>query len=396
MMRHVAANTTIPIPKIYYHGTAAENPSGTGPFIIMEYIDHETDMSDLLNDPTLEIGDLQMIDPNIPEEILEKLYGQMANILLQLSTLSLPRIGSLVQDADGSCSVSGRPLTQYMNALAGWICSGSASLPSGPYSTDKEWYCALADMLVMQLNHQRNHGTIDEDDARDKYVARHLFRKLAYDGRLTSEPAGERREPTFYIYSEDLRPTNVLIDKNFRVTSVIDWEFAYAATEAFSSDPPWWLLLRKPEDWPGGYEAWMNTYQPRLEVFLRVLENEENKLRSNSATGFAPANSSTPLSQRMRKSWESKTWMINYTARNGCVFDHLYWKYLDSWFFGPNEKEDHRERLNLFTEKEIEAMECFVKRKMKQKKGWKYIDWDALNVPAQHGGRHSLVASGQR
>ncbi|KAI0453048.1 hypothetical protein F5B21DRAFT_481380 [Xylaria acuta] len=352
----------------------------------MDYIDHEMDMSDFLNDPTLEIGDLQIIDPNITEERLEKLYGQMANTLLQLSTLSFSRIGSLIQGADGNCSVSGRPLTQYMNALAGWICSDSAALPSGPYSTDKEWYCALADMHLMQLNHQRNDGIIDEDDARDRYVARHLFRKLARDGRLTSELAEERSEPTFYIYSEDLRPTNVLIDKDCRVTGVIDWEFAYAAPEAFSSDPPWWLLLRKPEDWPGGYEAWMNAYEPRLEIFLRVLENEESKLWSNSTSGSTPASSTTPLSRRMRKSWESKTWMVNYAARNGCVLDHLYWKYLDSRFFGPNEKEDHRARLGLFTEKEIEAMESFVKRKMKEKKGWKYIDWNALKEPAQLDG----------
>ncbi|KAI1758058.1 phosphotransferase family protein [Xylaria castorea] len=383
MMRYVAANTTIPVPKVYHHGTAAENPSGTGPFIIMDYVDHEKDMSDILNDPTLETGDLQIIDPNIAEEKLEKLYEQMANILLQLSRLSFSRIGSLIQDADGSFSLSGRPLTQYMNVLAGWMCSDFVPLSLGPYSTDKEWYCALADMHLMQLNHQRNGGIIDEDDARDKYVARHLFRELAYDGWLTLELVEEGSEPTFYIYSGDLRPTNVLIDKDFCVTGVIDWEFAHAAPKAFSSDPPWWLLLRKPEDWPGGYEAWMNAYQPRLELFLRVLENEESKLWGNSTTGSMPASSDTPLSQRMRKSWENRTWMINYAARNGCVFDHLYWKYLDSRFFGSSEKKGHRARLSLFTKKEIEAMEYFVKGKMKENVGWKYIDWDALNVPAQ-------------
>ncbi|KAF5129767.1 hypothetical protein E5D57_006098 [Metarhizium anisopliae] len=59
----------------------------------------------------------------------------------------------------------------------------------------------------------------------------------------------------FRLYSEDLRPSNVLIDKDLRVVGVIDWEFAYAAPASFSSDPPWWLLLKSPEYWPGGGEG---------------------------------------------------------------------------------------------------------------------------------------------
>lgn len=35
-MRYIAENTTIPVPKVYHYGTAAENPIGIGPFIIME------------------------------------------------------------------------------------------------------------------------------------------------------------------------------------------------------------------------------------------------------------------------------------------------------------------------------------------------------------------------
>ncbi|ELR07288.1 hypothetical protein GMDG_08359 [Pseudogymnoascus destructans 20631-21] len=33
MMKYVAANTTIPVPKIYGRGTAEKNPTGLGPFI---------------------------------------------------------------------------------------------------------------------------------------------------------------------------------------------------------------------------------------------------------------------------------------------------------------------------------------------------------------------------
>ena len=64
----------------------------------MEYIDHDTDLGAALNTPTLNLEDRPILDPSIDIEKLEMLYGQLADILLQLSQLSLPRIGSLGSD----------------------------------------------------------------------------------------------------------------------------------------------------------------------------------------------------------------------------------------------------------------------------------------------------------
>ncbi|KAK8076641.1 phosphotransferase family protein [Apiospora phragmitis] len=87
----------------------------------------------------------------------------------------------------------------------------------------------------------RNDAVDDEEDARDKYVDRQLFRRLASKGRLASgfeaKDAPDAASSTFRLFSEDLRPTNVLIDKDLRVVGVIDWEFVYSAPAQFSSDP---------------------------------------------------------------------------------------------------------------------------------------------------------------
>ena len=90
-MRHVAAHTTIPIPHVYHHGTAAENPTDLGPFIIMDYVEHHQNMSRALLDPERHIDKRPIPNPAITEEKLEFLYCQMANILLQLSKLSFPQ-----------------------------------------------------------------------------------------------------------------------------------------------------------------------------------------------------------------------------------------------------------------------------------------------------------------
>ncbi|KAF5137917.1 Altered inheritance of mitochondria protein 9, mitochondrial [Metarhizium anisopliae] len=384
-MRYVAANTTIPVPKIYHYGTAAENPTSLGPFIIMDYIEHDRTMSDALNDPLLGPDESHVLDANISEQKLEFLYRQMANIILQLSTLSFPQIGSLVQDKDRTFSISGRPLIQNMNSLVEFAGVVPSVLPLQQYCTSTEWYAAMADMHLAQITFQHNDAVLDEDDVRDKFVARQLFRRLASSGLLALgfDPEQQSyREAMFRLYSEDLRPSNVLIDQDLRVVGVIDWEFAYAAPAQFSFDPPWWLLLKSPEYWPGGYDSWMEAYEPRLNTFLSVLEGEEKKKKMQSSSSHT-RDTGMPLSQLMRKSWESKTWMINYAARNSWAFDFIFWRYLDCAYFGQNEGGDYQRRLDLLSKEEMEAMEALVKIKMEESADRTLIQWDHDSAVAQ-------------
>ncbi|KAK2597439.1 hypothetical protein QQS21_005987 [Conoideocrella luteorostrata] len=386
-MRYIAANTTIPVPKIYHYGTAAENPTGLGPFIIMDYIEHDRTMSEALNDPLLKAEESHVLDANISEQKLKFLYRQMANIILQLSTLSFSHIGSLVQNKDETFSVSGRPLIQNMNSLVEFASVTPSLLPSQQYCTSSEWYTAMADMHLAQIVFQHNDAVLDEEDVRDKYVARQLFRRLASSGKLAFGFNPEQQhyhEPMFRLYSEDLRPSNVLIDQDLRVVGVIDWEFAYAAPAQFSIDPPWWLLLKSPDYWPDGYDVWMEVYEPRLNTFLSVLEEQEEKERENKQDlSCAKNNMTLPLSQLMRKSWQSKTWMINYAARNSWAFDFIFWRYLDCVYFGQNESGDYQKRLGLLAKEEIEAMEALVKIKMEENANRTLIQWDHDSAVAQ-------------
>jgi hypothetical protein len=370
-MRYVAANTTIPVPHVYHYGTAAENPTGLGPFIIMDYIEHHQNMSRELLDPERAADKRPILDPNISAEKLEFLYSQTASILLQLSFLMFPRIGSLVEKEGRTfISVKGRPLIVNMNDLVVHTNAPASILPSQPCASASEWYRALADMHMAQLAFQRNDAVEDEGDARDKYVARQLFRKLAAERRLASDP---KSDDGFTLFSEDFRPANILLDEDLRVVGVIDWEFAYAAPTQFSFDPPWWLLLEEPEHWAGGYRAWMEAYEPRLRTFLRALEAEEEKMaaakvaekvgRLSLASG---GKTEAPFSQRMRESWEKRTWMLNYAARKSWAFDFIWWKFLDESYFGSNENQDYQARLELLSESQKEVMETFVTRKMEE------------------------------
>lgn len=149
-MRMIEARTTIPVPHIYHWGYAADNPVGLGPFIIMDYIEHASDLSKLLmpaDEPGWDI-DLHGIGPGICEDTLLKVYRQMANILLQLSTLEMPCIGSpKFQGNSQAFQIQGRPITQNMTEMIVGGGNPHCTLPAEKriFATTKEYYSALSD-----------------------------------------------------------------------------------------------------------------------------------------------------------------------------------------------------------------------------------------------------------
>lgn len=82
------------------------------------------------------------------------------------------------------------------------------------------------------------------------------------------------------------------------------------------------------------------------------------------------------LSCHMRKSWEDKIWMVNLAARNCWAFDFLFWKFLGGKFFGVNEEGDHRPRIELLTEQEVDVMQCLVGMKVEESQEAFLVEWD--------------------
>lgn len=174
-------------------------------------------MSDAMADPGLAPRaprEDHVLDPNFEEEKFEFIYRQLANVMLQLYRLQFDRIGSLLQDKKGHISVSGRPLIQ---GTPDTLLSASSN------SDSKSWYAALAEMPITQFTFQHNDSTLDEDDARDEFVARLFIRQLVSDDRLTSTVDNQStRQSDPRLFSEDFRPSNILVDKDLRIASVID------------------------------------------------------------------------------------------------------------------------------------------------------------------------------
>ncbi|KAJ5634065.1 hypothetical protein N7528_001907 [Penicillium herquei] len=330
-MRFIQHQTSIPIPGVLHWGSRRSSPLQLGPFIIMDYIEHEETMYAALNTPGTFKSERGRIDPEIDENKLEALYGELAEIPLQLSKPSLPKIGTLSQVDD---------LT--------W----ESKLPAQEttFNTTKSYLDFLADLHMAHLYAQRNDSIDSSDDCRRKFIARSLFRKLAHENKLTKQ--GSQNDGPFKLWCDDFRPANVLINNEFKITGVVDWEFTYAAPTEFSHAPPWWLLLEKPEYWPDSLDDWCIQYGRRLETFLKALA-----MREEEAINRGWLREDERLSGPMRESWETGDFWIAYAARCNFAFDAIYWQKIDQRFFGTIASCDFENEL---VTRKLEEMETRV------------------------------------
>lgn len=359
-MRYIQDRTAIPVPFVLHWGTREESPLKIGPFIIMEYINHEMNMTAALNTPGLTPDMRPMLNPEIEGARLEKLYRQVADILLQVSQLELPLIGALAETDEWRWEVTQRPLSMAMNELVRTGTLPRSKLPSSTFKAASDYLDSLAQLHIDHLAHQRNDAIESEADCQRKYTARKLFQKLARERKLVS---GTYDKGPFKLWCDDLRPSNILLDANLDIVAVIDWEFSYAAPNEFTFAPPWWLLIEQPEYWDNGLEDWIEKYERRLTTFLKVMVDCEDE--SISAGRLQEGQR---LSAKMRESWANGDFWTVYAARKNFAFDSVYWKKLDPRFFGTNEGGTSGniwvKRLDLLDEHTRTAMNSFVDRKM--------------------------------
>ncbi|ODM22254.1 hypothetical protein SI65_03100 [Aspergillus cristatus] len=358
VMTFLRQNTKIPVPTIIHYGMGDESPAGLGPFILMEYVKHACHLMAQLRTPGYKRGERPFLNPDIEEEKLEFFYGQVADILLELSKPSFGKIGSLARDVNGDWGINHRPWTMNMNELAQLGNYPPKLLPQSAFTTASSYYQSLAKTECMHLTTQRNDAFDSEDDCRFKYVARKLFQKLAEESSLHNSSAPE--SGPFKLFS-----------------AVIDWEFTYAAPVEFIHSPPWWLLLDMPEEWPRGISNWKKTYQPRLETFLRVLKRQED-----AAIAAGSLLEGQRLSGKMRESWDRGDFWINHGVRKSWAFDSV-WPMMDAKFFGGDTALEQRdsllcsdERTELLDDEDKEAIEHFIRKKLEDSKKRILDDWD--------------------
>lgn len=354
VMKFLSQNTTIPLPRLISWGLTADSPRQLGPYIIMDYVEG-TNLSEILKKPTLDKQEKHILNPDIDDTTLDIIYRQIAGFMLQLYEFDFTHIGSISEDRCGSntWSVTGRPLTYNMNELAVSTGYPIDRFPKAPFESSNEYFRALADQHLIHLETQANVAT-DPEDARRRYIARHLFSQLAAKSDV-NQPG------LFKLFCDDLRPANMLVDeKTLKITAVLDLEFTNAMPAQFAHESPWWLLLVGPEMWlDRGHtmEEFVSLYTPRLEQFLQALERVEEE------TNRIP-HGAQRLSSLMRNSWESGEFWFNIAARKSLDVDEIFYTQLDRLNFGG------KAGIDLLDDGVRAGMESLVEVKMKQNEAY--------------------------
>lgn len=338
-MEFLSQNTTIPVPHVHSWGFTSESPQQFGPFIIMDYVEG-TLLSTILKQPTKSDQEDIFLDPNIDNSILNKIYHQIAEFLLQLSRLSFTRIGAISKDGD-TWSVTKRPLTYNMNELATVAGYPDDLFPTSTFDRASDYLKSVASEHLTHLGTQRNLAG-DPEIAQARFIARHRFVNLI--PKYCINDAGP-----FIPFCDDLRPSNMLVHpETLQITAVLDFEFTNAMPAQFTYDPPWWLLLSPPEVWldRGSMEEFQDLYEPRMEQFLRMLELVE---------GTEPR-----LSTCMRDSWKSGRFWFDYAARKSFELDVIYWAALHDGGTGIELLDDQaRSEMELLVEKKMKQLEAY-------------------------------------
>ncbi|EEH09928.1 conserved hypothetical protein [Histoplasma capsulatum G186AR] len=194
----------------------------------------------------------------------QNLYRSMARVMISLTKVPQPRIGSWTIDNDGRISLSNRPMLCHLHQLENW------AIPSGiarnmTYTSSDSFYLDLLASHDNRLQYQRNAAYSEEDaraQAKDLVLMRASLHKFT-DRYLHNGP--------FIMQLTDMHASNIFIDKDWNIKHIIDLEWA-CSLPLGDLLPPFWLTgmgvdqIKGPE-----YERFRASY----EKFTEIFEQEE-------------------------------------------------------------------------------------------------------------------------
>ncbi|KAG6009674.1 hypothetical protein E4U21_001738 [Claviceps maximensis] len=249
----------------------------------------------------------------------ENLQRGLARIMLSLTSVSLPRIGSFRLDDKGYLHLDSRPLT------IPFVMHENEGLPldmprSKTFSHVDDFVhshlTAFENRLIHQLNGVRNYG----DACRQ--TAALAAAKLAFSQTFRKEL---NNGPFVYTLS-DVHRSNIIVDEDWNIICMLDLEFACSLPVEFAL-APYWLEGQLIDQIDMGY-------LPKYKEFIKHMEHEE-KLQISKRDG-------EPLSSTIRQTWNNGTYWAILSLGLPVSFTGIFYDKLLTYHFSfpPDHLDD--------------------------------------------------------
>lgn len=159
------------------------------------------------------------------EEQKHKIIGQLADHAIELAKHPLQKIGSF--DRPGSRHIGPIAREEFTDITDGVLRA------LGPFTNMREYYISyLHNILDQILTHQLyTHHALDA----------YLIHRFLLDLTERVWPV-EEEDGKMYLNHADDKGNHILVDDNYTITGIIDWEWAFSAPSTLSFNSPLVLL----------------------------------------------------------------------------------------------------------------------------------------------------------
>ncbi|PGH10633.1 hypothetical protein AJ79_05347 [Helicocarpus griseus UAMH5409] len=268
------------------------NTLGTG-YLLIEYVDEERGsmLSNTWNDRRHDT------------KLRKNLFRSLSRILLTIAKVPVSTIGSFKIDDNGYLTLSNRPLVCEIQKFENEEIP--VEIPRDfTYSNADSYIVDILTFHDSRLSHQLN-GATDEKDCIYQMSALTMMKSLFprfFQRRLRGGP--------FVFSLTDLHQSNILVDQDWNVTSLIDLEWS-CSRPIEMLHPPQWLTSQAID------EINVSDYDKLRIEYMEILKQEEMRFYSKST-----------ISDIMQRGWERGTFWFSLALNSptglfSIFYDHI-------------------------------------------------------------------------
>ncbi|KAL4802052.1 hypothetical protein BDV18DRAFT_147438 [Aspergillus unguis] len=231
-----------------------------------QVLEHGYLIMDYINEPSVQmLSETWDKLPHYPDRT-KNLYRGLSRIMLSLSQIPAPRIGSWTLDSEWVLQLCNRPLTLRLHQLE------NAGIPTNigrnlTYASTDSYYSDLLSCHDSRIIYQPN-SIHDEEDGRAQVANLIIMRAL-----LPQFTDRELRQGPFFYRLTDLHQSNIFVDEQWNVKYLIDLEWA-SSLPAETMRPPYWLTGHTADEI---YGERLDTFSKAHSELMEVFEEEEKR-----------------------------------------------------------------------------------------------------------------------